>query len=727
MKKTNANISIPTLSTYTNDYTPYEYPRDVDVILSEIRASEQVFSKRTKKYGSVYYYNVPASLDIEDTSTYVDNGQGKEKISFMYVWQFSVNGKVILGRTWNEFSRLMNKIQNEFTDLSHRLIVYVHYLNHEFSFIRTLTTWEDVFCKNERSPLYAVTDGGIEFRDSYILTGKSLKNSAGDLTKYKVKKLIGDLDYSLIHTSKTPLTDKEKGYCVNDCLVVDSIIREKMEEEGNNIAKIPLTNTGYVRRYIREQCYPRNDKKARSAYFNLMRSLTITPSEYATYKRAFAGGFTHANALYVGEYIRRIVDSMDFTSSYPAVMISEKFPMSKPEIIVTPTLDDFQRALQTTSIFDIRFTNIKQRDNVFENPISSSKCNKIVNGIFNNGRVVKADVIATTITNVDWQYIQQFYTWDEVQICDLYIFDSAYLPKPIVESILYFYQGKTELKGIDSEVVEYMKRKGMLNSSYGCMVTDIVKDEIIYDDEWETAPANAEEELDRYNKSKNRFLYYPWGVFVTAYARRNLFTAIYELGADYIYSDTDSVKFLNYEKHKAYFEKYNENIVKKIDRCLSYYYIDIDKSRPKNSKGVPKQIGVWDWETEGCPYTGFKTLGAKRYMYTQNGKVHVKCAGLAQKDGEKADDGDYIGNDYVTNHKNPYDFFSDNMKIDIDHSGRITHTYIDKPTYGIVKDYQGTYAKVKERTSVHLENSTFSLSLSDEFRNFLSGIKEVTA
>ena len=49
------------------------------------------------------------------------------------------------------------------------------------------------------------------------------------------------------------------------------------------------------------------------------------------------------------------------------------------------------------------------------------------------------------------------------------------------------------------------------------------------------------EEIQKYNDSKNRFLYYAWGIWVTAYARRNLWTGILAVGKDYIYSDTDSI------------------------------------------------------------------------------------------------------------------------------------------------------------------------------------------
>ena len=163
------------------DETVYKYPEDVNVILSQLENAPTVYYKKQKPYGNVYYYNIPASFDIEDSSfrmhvseeTQDETKQGGRKFSTMYVWQFSINGKVIIGRTWEEFEELIAKV-HEIVDPQHRLIVYVHYLGHEFSFIQKRFNWDKVFCSSERTPIYAITTGGIEFRDSYILTGNLL-------------------------------------------------------------------------------------------------------------------------------------------------------------------------------------------------------------------------------------------------------------------------------------------------------------------------------------------------------------------------------------------------------------------------------------------------------------------------------------------------------------------------------------------------------------------------
>ena len=48
----------------------------------------------------------------------------------------------------------------------------------------------------------------------------------------------------------------------------------------------------------------------------------------------------------------------------------------------------------------------------------------------------------------------------------------------------------------------------------GMAVTDIIRDQIEYTTDWVTTRADKEDILRKYNEDTNRFLYYPWGVWV---------------------------------------------------------------------------------------------------------------------------------------------------------------------------------------------------------------------
>ena len=122
------------------------------------------------------------------------------------------------------------------------------------------------------------------------------------------------------------------------------------------------------------------------------------------------------------------------------------------------------------------------------------------------------------------------------------------------------------MKDVEGEEVNYMISKNMINASYGMAVTDPIRDELMYSDNtFYTIPKNIAEGIDKYNTNIRRFLFYPWGVWVTAYARANLFSGIIEMGDDYIYSDTDSIKSMNTERHEDYFNSYNAQILDKIE------------------------------------------------------------------------------------------------------------------------------------------------------------------
>ena len=668
---------------------------------------------RTNK--KVDYINLPCGFDIETTSIKV----GEAKSAFMYIWMIGIghdNG-VYYGRTWEELVDTLQLISDTL-ELSpeRRLVVYVHNLGYEFQFMRKYFNWTSVFAVDERKPIKALCDMGIEFRDSYILSGFSLANTAKNLTTHKVAKAVGDLDYSLTRTHKTPLTDVEMGYCESDITVITAYISEQIEQCGD-ITKIPATNTGRVRKFVKDACYHDNTnhkKSSKGKYFRyrkIMQDLTIDPDTYVQLKRGFMGGFTHANSNYVGKTLTD-VSSIDFTSAYPSVMVSEKFPMTrfKPiEIKTLKMLDEY--CAQHAMIFDIKFHGLKSSLN-HEMYISESKCFNLKGEVINNGRIFSAVEAGTTITEIDYEIIKQCYTWDSVEVANVKYALKNYLPKSIIQSVLDLYQGKTVLKDVEGSEVEYLLSKGMLNSIYGMCVTDIVKDNAIYGDDWDVEKVDLETEIESYNTSKNRFLYYPWGVWVTAYARKNLWTGIIAVGDDYVYSDTDSLKVRNYANHTGYIQWFDKQIMDKMMKVCEYYNLESKLIKPKTKDGVVKALGVWDFEGS---YDRFKTLGAKRYLVDKGGKLQITVAGLSKQNGLN-----YMKAQQYDDIEGVFDMFDDSLYVPAHSTGKMTHTYIDVETVDTVVDYMGTSARINTLSGIHLEPCEFTLSMSEKYKQFLA-------
>lgn len=688
-----------------------------------------------------YYINVPCSFDIETTSFFQDaqgntidthtwaalDHKSKEiwhKRCCMYIWQFGLCGKVIFGRTWQEFKDLIYLLSCTLgLSEEKRLICFVHNLSYEFQFIKKWFKWPKLFATAPYEPLYAVCDEGIEFRCSYRNSNRSLEKLGNDLLKYKVQKAVGNLDYDKLRHSETPLTNAEILYCINDVKVVMAYIMEQIEREGK-VHRIPLTSTGYVRRYLKECCFknkanPKKSKTKRFHYVEQMKAMSLTPEVYVMCKKAMQGGFTHCNALWMGEELKGVA-SKDITSDYPAIMISEKFPITAPKLRKINDLATLNHYIKMyCCLFEVRIWNLHPKYEA-EQYLSRSHCDAAENVRNNNGRIYSADYIETTITEQDFLLIQSFYTFRKIQIGRFYTFEKGYLPKDIVSGVLKLYADKTIFKGVEGKEVDYMLSKNLLNSCFGCCVTDIYNPAVRLNEVsglWELDPdgMELEEAIDQYNKKRSRFLYYPWGVWVTAYGRRNICAAILEClkdhSNDYVYTDTDSIKMLNPDKHKTFFDKYNDFMLERINKALHFHKIGEQIAAPADQKGKLHPLGVFD--DEGI-YDKFKTLGAKRYLYRQGGHDVMTVAGLSKKKGLE-----YL----KQNNKDIFKAFDDDMYVPAMETGKLTHTYIDTSVSGGFTDYTGRYGQFDEKSAVHLAPCDFTLKITSVYTKFVNELK----
>ena len=125
-----------------------------------------------------------------------------------------------------------------------------------------------------------------------------------------------------------------------------------------------------------------------------------------------------------------------------------------------------------------------------------------------------------------------------------------------------------------------------------------------------------EELINKYHKSG--WLPYQWGVWVTSYARLKLEEGIHSIPyPNFIYADTDSIKFVG---------EYGQEIEKLNEIYLDDEYSALDK------KGKRHYIGIYEYEGK---YSSFATLGAKKYCYIKDKKLHVNISGVNKKAGAK--------------------------------------------------------------------------------------------
>lgn len=666
-----------------------------DFPYTEIMLKSNTVYKHTKK-GSIIYYNIPMAFDIETTSIFIRDEKGEvlDSHSFMYHWQLCVDKYVIFGRTWDEFLNFLQTLKDNFgLSQNKRLVCYVHNLSFEWQFLKSHIKVTEYFFKDKRLPLKIMTDYGVEFRCSYMLSNMNLKKFCENSQSCIHYKLDGEIfDYSKKRYPWTELNDYELSYNYNDVRGLCECISDKLKEDS--VATIPLTSTGYIRRMYRTKM---NNRKCR----HIFEETALSSEQYNACKMAFRGGVTHANRFYVGDVVD--VDSEDITSSYPASMSMDYFPMSKFTEIEIKTAEQYKFfANKYCLLMNVELFDVCIKDEYPIPYIDVSHAYKYYNIINDNGRVLEADYINTWYTEIDMDIILKQYTDKNGQslkfrINKCYIATRGQLPIEFIGVMMELYDKKTTLKGIDEKFYEYMKSKNALNGSYGMMVSDIIhntlalgEDKLITEEK--LTEQQSKEALEKFYNSRNNFLPYQWGVWVTAQSRKRLYDMLFILGKDVVYVDTDSIKFLT-QKNKKLFEEKNKEIIKQCENNII----------PAKStyKGKTYYLGTWDYEG----HFKFKTWGAKKYATEKDGKFEITVAGMNKKQGSKV-----VGS-------------FENFKIGQTYKdvGRTVSYYDDNTTIrtGIAEDGK----EYKYSSGVAISDTTYTLGITEEFMDVLKRAK----
>lgn len=129
--------------------------------------------------------------------------------------------------------------------------------------------------------------------------------------------------------------------------------------------------------------------------------------------------------------------------------------------------------------------------------------------------------------------------------------------------------------------------------------------------------------------NKRSMFSYAVGCWTTAWARLELERGIQLVhetpGADFIYADTDSVKYIGSVDWTGY-----------NNRCISE--CKVSGAYAVDPMGITHYMGVYESEDDpekGYCYYEFKTLGAKKYAFNKEpgGKTFVTIAGVNKKKG----------------------------------------------------------------------------------------------
>lgn len=563
-----------------------------------------------KKEKQRTYLSIVSAFDIETSRLNEDE-------SFMYIWQAQIGPYTVTGRSWKEFFRMMERLAAGL-DPQVYMVFYVHNLSFEFQFLQGKYHFkeDDVFCLDSRKILRCDMYDHFEFRCSYIHSNMSLAmfmEKMGVPEEARKTKM----DYDMIRYPWTPLTPDEITYCVNDVRGLVKAIEIEMAHDGDNLYTIPLTSTGYVRRDVK--------KAMREVSRDWIKSMLPDAEIYAMLREAFRGGNTHANRYFAGQLIRG-VQSEDRASAYPEAQCNALFPVSgfrviRGEIDMEYVLDLMIRRKKAL-LLRVALHDVRLSDPYWGCPyLPIDKVRHLYNYTADNGRILNAEYLETTITDIDLRIILEEYDFSGMEILSCAYAKYGRLPNILVHTIESYYLLKTRLKGIKSEEILYTKSKNKLNSIYGMSAQNPVKGDIKYrNGEYVAEDYNVLEKLEAYNK--RAFFPYQWGVWTTARARERLEEGIRLVhdtpGAEFIYTDTDSVKYTG----EVDWTEINDIRIEESTESEAY---------ADDPKGIRHYMGVF--EDDGF-YTEFATLGAKKYAYrTPDNELHITIAGVNKKYG----------------------------------------------------------------------------------------------
>lgn len=654
-------------------------------------------------------------LDVETTSAYLEESTGRiiafdktknpeyykqfTKINVLYEWTFGIEDFIVYGRTLDELKQLLK----QFLRKPITFIIWSHNLSYEFMYILNILEITDVFARKAHKIMYARHEN-LEFRCSYMLTHLSLASWG---KQEKIAKMVGDLDYNLIRTPRTPFTKRELRYCEHDILIMVKGLRRYKARYGN-LPSIPLTQTGEVRRDVK--LLFKDDKK----YHELMTSLLPYDADFYRFLlQIFMGGYTHASYFFSG-MSQLLVYSFDLTSAYPAEMCLSKFPVT-PWNEIRPTLANYRKYNNDdhSLLLEVELYGVKAKG--YNTYIPYSKHQGIRKYSVDNGRIIKADYIKLSITNLDMDIIEAMYSVEDIKINKLYMARNGYLDKKLVMYTLERFKGKTTLKDVEGMEDLYLADKSRLNAIFGMMVQKLIEFVISFDLEREKVwkadkpddnAINEQLEMLREKPYKN-YLSYSQGIFITAKVRKIICTMISKMDNAVLYSDTDAIKFIGKQYIKL-FEEYNKCNLERIKEVAKKRKIPLEYFMPVDVNGHVHILGNFEPD-KGTPYKEFKTLGAKRYAYRDSkGEMHLTVSGVNKTEGVKA--------------LKDVDDFSNGKIFDYDYAkkGMLSYLYEQKPVIwqkGQPDEYYST-----QKYGVHMQAARYNLSLSDTYLALLKSI-----
>lgn len=624
-----------------------------------------------KRRSKITYSDKPMFLDIETSH----NHDPENPICWIVSIQVLFDDAYHLFRTPEEFIDYISDLSKRMKlSTERRLVIYIHNASYDLSYLlpyiqKYYPGKEERHCiMHGEHKIIQYYQGGLEFRCSYLLSGVSLERWSKEMN-VEHQKQVGLYDYDAIIYQDSELDLQSLTYDEYDVLAMQECFDKQLEAHDDYIASVPLTSTGYARRYLRNKCEA--DRYYRQEYF-LDNRLNLDSMVMCL--DGYAGGYTHNNRYkkskvqisytYNNGNLKGNIKHRDFRSHYPSQLRTYPMPYGEPELYYDIRDHESYFALHNHdigidelidmypdyfSMCEIEVDGMILKDMKITMPfmqVSKIPLKTRSDGyrmLADNGRLITyIGTFRTTVDNITLRILRDQYNFS-YRIIQAYRFKTKPCPKPIADAIDKLFKDKSDYKILwkkyQKEHGEFhektieaafklLQSKKLLNSIYGCFATSPLRDD--YDIDFEhynqdsgelepfiTNKCNKEKALDDYYKKRSSFLFYPVGVACTAAARFELYQYLCTIGYENVlYVDTDSIFYLTSPEIEAKVEALN------AEKNKTAPYIT-------NIKGEKIYYDVFEEEPD---IIAFKGLHSKCYGYiTESNEMKLVIAGVPER------------------------------------------------------------------------------------------------
>ena len=636
--------------------------RKVITYRQEFKLGVKAYSK-----GKRNYYADIITLDTETSSdiVYDYDKKGNKTINkeltngWVYQWCICTKDYLINGDDIDSLTQTIERIAEESKHAIRK--IYVHNLGYDSVYIvQSLIDkfgTPQVIAIDKHKDISVSFDNNITLVCSYRLSNKSLDKWSSDLNT-EHKKKVGYVDYNIKHYPKERRTEADNIYMWHDVVSQYECIEKTLNIYSDNIATVPLTSTGYIRRLVRRSYHDYNRLNNDKAYKDFIKC-KIDADIYYLLHSEFQGGLTHGNRYYANKTVKVSKKypygrHRDFDSHYPTQQLTKKYPCSKwfleydksecknnyPISKLNKLIADDKAILMLVSIKDLKLKNPKE-SLPYAQEYKFRQCHKMY-GIFDNGRCLELhgeSVVA--INEIDYEILKKQYSF-KMCILKLYYTDKDYLPSWLTDVIKELYKKKNDLKdkvrliednidvygydALDEAKNDLLKVKALLNAVYGMTATNPVRNSYEIDDngEWSTTTGDVVESLDKYYKSRNNCLRYDVGCWCTSYARLELINKkdiIESAGGIFLYADTDSIFYLSNDDVERALE--NDDARRLELAKANGWCVELND-------GTVKYFDKFDREPD---FNEFRFLHAKCYgIVDTKGHLEITVAGVRKKE-----------------------------------------------------------------------------------------------